>query len=312
MKNHNFTLLAGAILGVMLVSLPHRATAAPVLLVNYRFDGNALDDTGNSPSMQLYNTSFVSNTLFMPVDRMNWHQAEARITGFSYNSFTVAVDFNPVASGDSWQTILSGGPAYRWIGFNTWNGHLQITLNGRNWVLDFPDAPVETNRWHSLVCSVSFPLHTLRASLDGAPLPEVDLQNYQLEVIGTEDEDSDKVFGFVNHGNGSAFHGFADNLMVFNRALTAAEIVSLLSPRVNCVPAGSILLVHWPVDLNGYVLQATPAFSATNLWTTVTTQPVMIGGQITRQPGLGATVGADAVAHSLVEAVSLAASHRPA
>jgi methanogenic corrinoid protein MtbC1 len=40
--------------------------------------------------------------------------------------------------------------------------------------------------------------------------------------------------------------------------------------------------------------------------------PVLVGGQITRVPGLGATVGADGVAHSLVEALELARSHRPA
>jgi methanogenic corrinoid protein MtbC1 len=39
---------------------------------------------------------------------------------------------------------------------------------------------------------------------------------------------------------------------------------------------------------------------------------VLIGGQITGRPGLGTAVGADGVAHSLAEAVSLAAAHRPA
>ena len=38
---------------------------------------------------------------------------------------------------------------------------------------------------------------------------------------------------------------------------------------------------------------------------------VLIGGRITAQPGLAETVGADGVAHSLAEAVSLAAAHRP-
>ena len=40
--------------------------------------------------------------------------------------------------------------------------------------------------------------------------------------------------------------------------------------------------------------------------------PVLVGGRITAQPGLGDTVGADGVAHSLAEAVSLAAANRPA
>ncbi len=38
---------------------------------------------------------------------------------------------------------------------------------------------------------------------------------------------------------------------------------------------------------------------------------VLIGGGITSVPGLGATVGADGVAHSLVEAIELARAHRP-
>ena len=39
---------------------------------------------------------------------------------------------------------------------------------------------------------------------------------------------------------------------------------------------------------------------------------VLVGGGITSVPGLGTTVGADGVAHSLTEAVTLARGHRPA
>lgn len=39
---------------------------------------------------------------------------------------------------------------------------------------------------------------------------------------------------------------------------------------------------------------------------------VLVGGGITSVPGLGATIGADGVAHSLAEAISLARTHRPA
>ncbi len=40
--------------------------------------------------------------------------------------------------------------------------------------------------------------------------------------------------------------------------------------------------------------------------------PVLVGGRISVQPDIGRRVGADGVAHSLAEAVSLAATHRPA
>ena len=64
------------------------------------------------------------------------------------------------------------------------------------------------------------------------PLENFNLQNFHFEVVGTAYEEQDKVFGFVNYGNASAFNGFADNLMVFSRALTSAEIVSF-APKLN-------------------------------------------------------------------------------
>jgi methanogenic corrinoid protein MtbC1 len=39
--------------------------------------------------------------------------------------------------------------------------------------------------------------------------------------------------------------------------------------------------------------------------------PVLVGGRIAAEPGIGKTVDADGAAHSLAEAVALAAAHRP-
>ncbi len=115
--------------------------------------------------------------------------------------------------------------------------------------------------------------------LDGVRLPDLCLQGFQFEVVGTEYEESDKVFGFVNQGNASGFNGYADNLMVFSRALTATELVALFSPRVNCVRCDTMLLVHRSVDFNGDTLQAKEALLGTNQWTAVTNQPIVVGNQ---------------------------------
>jgi hypothetical protein len=40
--------------------------------------------------------------------------------------------------------------------------------------------------------------------------------------------------------------------------------------------------------------------------------PVLVGGQVAGVPGLGETVAADGVAHSLAEAIELARARRPA
>jgi len=83
----------------------------------------------------------------------------------------------------------------------------------------------------------------------------------------------------AQHQQQAQFHGLADNLMVFNRALTAEEIVSLLSPRLKGVRTDTALLVHWSVDLNGYRLEYTQELSGTNTWRPVTNRPVVIGNQ---------------------------------
>jgi hypothetical protein len=281
MKTIILTLFARvALLAVLVTVLPLGAAGAPLLLAKYRFDGDANDATGRSPPGELYNTAFVSNTLFMPANPTNWYQAEARIAGLSYTSFTVAVDFKPTGPAPSWgQAILYGGPLDRWIGFDNVDGHLRLTLNNHSLQYDFADAVLETNQWHTLVCSVDIAAQRVIIFLHSAHLPNIHLQNFQFNVIGTDYEQWGNVFGFVNHGNASAFCGYADNLRVYSRPLTAAEIAALVPPRLNLVQADNTLLVHGSVDWSGYVLQTRQKLPTTNVWTTVTNRPVVVGNQ---------------------------------
>ncbi len=280
MKNTKFAVRAGLFGGITLAFLLLRsASGAPALLANYQFNGNASDAASNSPPMELFNTSFVSNTLFMLVDETNWCRASARIAGFSYDAFTVAVDFKPTSLTPEWgEAILYGGSAYRWLGFDRVDDRLRITLNNHNRAFDFPDSRLASNQWHRLVCSFDLANQSIITVLDGVRLADIQLQNFRFEVIGTEYEGWDKVFCFEDYSVGSTFHGFADNLKVFNQALTPAEIATLFFPRVDCVRSGSTLLLHWPAtDRDGFILESTPAFSTTNVWLPVTPAPVLIG-----------------------------------
>jgi hypothetical protein len=191
------------------------------------------------------------------------------------------VDFKPTSLAPAWgEAILYGGPACRWLGFDRVEDHLRITLNNHNRVFDFPDAHLASNQWHRLVCSFDLTGQRIVTVLDGVRLADIELQNFQFAVIGTEYEAGDKVFCFEDYSVGSIFRGFADNLKVFNQALTSAEITALFFPRVNGVRSGSNLLLHWPVaGMDGFVLESTPAFSSTNLWSPVMPAPVVIGSQ---------------------------------
>src|SRR5439155_7868062 len=143
------------------------------------------------------------------------------------NSFTVALDFNPLSLSNNNTCILAGGPAYRWLtleGDDFGNGHLQIRLNNGNRLFVFTNL-VQVGRWHTLVCSVNLASQRIITFLDVSRLADIELQNFQFDVIGTAYEETDKVFLFKNFGNGSHFYGFADNLRVYNRALTPEEII---------------------------------------------------------------------------------------
>ena len=279
-------ILSSIMLALLLLPSVH---AAPVLLASYPLNGDANDATGNCLPMELFNTSFVSNMLFMPAIPTNWHGAFERITGFSYDAFTVAVDFKPTEIAPSWgEAILYGGSAYRWLGFVRIDDHLRITLNNHNLEFDFPGANLQTNTWHRLVCSIDVAAQRVVTYLDGVHLTDIHLQNFQFNVVGTAEESWDKTFGFRDNSTASAFRGFADNLKVFNQALSAVEINSLLFPRVDCVRSGSTLLLHWPVaDMDGFILESTPAFSAANLWSPVLLAPVVIGDRYVVPQDLG-------------------------
>lgn len=246
----------------------------PHLLASYTFEGDGRDVTGNCPSIDLSNMTVTNNTLF--VNPTSEGLAYAAIPELAYHSFTVGLDFRPLSDD---RNILSGGPGFRWIGFQRWDGHLVIALNNQNTVLEFPDARIQTNRWHSLVCSVFVgpPSTRIITFLNGIRLQDSILQNYELDVVGTPSEAAEKVFSFRNHGNAEIFVGYADNLRVYSRALTPEEILSYSVPRVNVARTEDRLIIHWPSELTGYILEATEVIQSPGHWTNVDNFPVLVG-----------------------------------
>lgn len=279
MKTRKSGICAGVFGGITLACLLLPSIdAAPVLLANYLMNGDANDATSNCPPMQLYNASFVSNAMFIPAIPGHDHRTSAYIKSFSYDAFTVAVDFKPTSMAPPWgEAILYGGFWYRWMGFDRVDDRLRITLNNHSLAFDFPEARISTNQWHRLVCSFDGSGQRIVTFLDGVHLADIQLQNFHFEVVGTKDEVQEKELTFTDPSIASYFSGFVDNLKIFGQALTPAEITSLLFPRVDCVRSGSTMLLHWPVaEMDGFILESTPAFSITNVWSPVLPAPVVI------------------------------------
>lgn len=226
------------------------------LLANYTFDVNGLDCTGNSPPIELRNTTITNGTLCLngiyEGGNPDGFHAVATITGFSYESFTVALDF--FAADYSRDNILTGGSSYRWFSLRHNAGRLEVTLNNQALVYLLSDSQLKTNEWQSVLCSVDASARKIITALNGQRLGDISLSSdFHFEVIGSPAESTDRLFTFANYSSGSAFHGYADNLKVWGRALGSSEIDGMLSsPTLNIQRA---IIVSWPKFPAGYVLR---------------------------------------------------------
>ena len=250
------------------------AASAPTLLAHYRFEFNEYDSAFNSPPIQLHNVRIDGTAHLLPYPQD--YIASAAIENMSYRSFTVATDFKPLSLGFMHTTILSGGPLYRWLGLqNDDAGHLILTFNNTSSSHTFTNI-IATGIWHTVVCTVDWTNKAAIVYLDGEQLPTVQLPGERFEIEGTEFESSNRIFTFRNGGNASRLHGEADNLKVYNRALTPQEVTDIFfTPRIRIVIENDRALIHWHRDLTGYVLETSPSLGIDAHWTQVSDQPVL-------------------------------------
>ncbi len=264
--------------------------AEPQLLAHFKLNGDGLDALGNSPPMDLVGVTFTNDTLALPATGN--YSAAARISGFSYSSFTVAFDFRPGSFDDPHWNLLSGGPSYRWIGFeNDAAGHLILRLNNSNFMYAFTNV-LALDQWHTLACAVDLPSQSILTVLDGERLTDVVLQNFQFQVVGTAAEESDKIFSFWNNGNAARFYGQADNLRVFNRALTGPELQTFLTPRLSMLSIGQNVLIYWSSDVTNVVPEWTDSLMPPFRWRTEERSPSLVGEQrvLLDAPAIGTRV----------------------
>jgi hypothetical protein len=111
------------------------------------------------------------------------------------------------------------------MGFRCKDGLLELTLNNQKFTHRFEGVHLPTGHWHNLICAFDLERRTVVTFLDGEQLETVVLpDDFRLAIIDSPDVNKDKQFTFANYSNGSVFNGYADDLLVFGRALDAAEI----------------------------------------------------------------------------------------
>jgi hypothetical protein len=84
------------------------------------------------------------------------------------------------------------------------------------------------NQWVTLAVSCDLDARQAVVYLDGKKEAAIQLpDDLKLDVVGTNSEQSDKVWAVTNYSNGNAFKGQVDELVIFGRVLSDAEIKAL-------------------------------------------------------------------------------------
>jgi hypothetical protein len=67
--------------------------------------------------------------------------------------------------------------------------------------------------------------------------------------------------------------------MFFRLVTKVSQIISIAQPRLGIIVMGKSLIVTWPSNAVGFILQSTTSLAPPVIWSTVLTVPAVINGQ---------------------------------
>lgn len=204
-------------------------------LAHFTFNGHAACEPPGAGEWELRNTEFKDHALYLngiyefgPQGPQGFH-ALCRTPGLSFAAFTVTLRFkaDTFENGDNAfkQNLLTAGKR-RWFTLQrSDSGRLQVGLNNLKHLREIEGVSLEAGKWIVLTCCVDVTHKRVAVYVDGKPAGGFELPaDFQLAVVGTPAEATDKVWLFANYGNANVYHGLVDELIIHNRALSAEEV----------------------------------------------------------------------------------------
>ncbi len=243
------------------------------LLAYFPFTVAASDLMGGASFSLNPSATFASNSLSMNGVYSGSNSSGLR-EGVNYRQFSFMVDFN-LSTLPTNGTILSFGTSYRAMELGvTPLYEPRITLN--NGVSSFTlGAPMTLNTWHRAIVVVDVSKLTINLYIDGVLKTPISLPSgFNFDAFYSSANPSDRVFSFFNYANGGAFNGLANNLLIYGRALSGAEALSLNSliaaPGLATSPAITSATPPGGSIGKGYSFSFTAAGSPTITWSIAT------------------------------------------
>jgi hypothetical protein len=194
----------------------------------WRFEGNALDESGRHNGALMKGATIVKDPERGAVLKLSDYGPHMRVKNndrlkMGTGSLSIGAWFKAGASLSDFGTFVSKDPNFKSYNlFLHQNGKIWFEINGNSFYrISAMGINYRDSRWHHVVAIYDSSVPTINIYVDGT------LSNgpYIYSKTGNDASSTSDLFVGNNDGLGQyEFHGLLDDLMIFNRVLTPAEV----------------------------------------------------------------------------------------
>lgn len=211
------------------------------LLAHYDFNDSAMDRTGRNADWDLENTRFEGGCVFLN-GRYEYYASETEkgfratvaLPGMNPRQFTLVIRFmtSKAHQGAGTLNLVSASQAHRWFGLrlnSSEDGKLLVNFNNGDFSQRIEGCTVLVETWTTIACAVDLPRQQIVIYQDGLRAGEILLpRDFAVDILNDpENFGPQNDLSFTNYSNGSVFHGWVDDLKIYNAVLSADELVRL-------------------------------------------------------------------------------------
>jgi hypothetical protein len=199
------------------------------LIADYDFSRGLNDRTGISGKFNTKNTEMRDgglylNGIYSPKDGTP-SSASARIQKINPKLFTLVVTFYPQNEVKREGYVITFGHSTRWLSlYINENANLELRLDNGRYVNRLQNFIVKKNDWNTYACSVDLDKKRIISFLNSVQISEETLpDNFELGLIGSRWEQSDKEVMFTNYSVGGTFKGIIKSVKIYSRSFDKTD-----------------------------------------------------------------------------------------
>jgi hypothetical protein len=193
----------------------------------WKFDGDATDITGRNSGTLMNGASIINDALRGQVVNFATDGAYVRVKNsdllnMGTGSMSISAWFKAGVSSDLGTLVSKGPELNNYALFLHSDGRILLETNGNNFYRYSKDGiNYRDNKWHHVVALFDSSIPTVNIYLDGV------LSNGQSMLLDGSNVKSSTSNMYLGNNNGSGqyeYSGYLDELIIFNRALSPAEV----------------------------------------------------------------------------------------